>query len=83
MKAKLIRLTKDDKQTLSSLFFFDDDVNLLLHVKALELTDRNNQTSISRINEGRYICKLRWSNKYKWHFILENVEGRSFILIQI
>ena len=81
MKAKLIRLQQDDKQTLSSLLFFNDDVKLLLHVKALELPDRNNKKAISRINAGKYTCKLRFSTKYKWHFIVENVEGRSFILI--
>lgn len=81
MKAKLIRLVQEEKQTLSSLLFFDDDVNLLLSVKALELPDRNNQRSISRIPAGKYNCKLRYSEKYAWHFILENVPGRSYILI--
>ena len=81
MKAKLIRLMQDDKQTLSSLLFFNDDIKLMLHVKALELPDRNNATAISRINAGKYICKLRYSLKFGWHFIVENVEGRSYILI--
>lgn len=81
MKAKLIRLVQEEKQTLSSLLFFDDDVNLLLSKKALELPDRNNQRSISRIPAGRYTCKLRWSEKYKWHFILESVPNRNYILI--
>lgn len=81
MKAKLIRLVQEEKQTLSSLLFFDDDVNLLLSVKALELPDRDNQRSISRIPAGRYTCKLRYSRKYKWHFILEDVPNRDYILI--
>lgn len=81
MKAKLIRLVQEDKQTLSSLLFYDDDVNLLLSKKALELPERNNQRSISRIPAGKYTCKLRYSQKYKWHFHLQDVEGRSLILI--
>lgn len=81
MKAKLIRLVQETKQTLSSLLFFDDDVNLLLSIKALELPDRNNQRSISRIPSGRYRCKLRFSTKYKWHFHLQDVANRSLILI--
>lgn len=80
MKAKLIRLKQEDKQTLSSLLFFDE-VNLKLSVKALELADKENKRSISRIPAGKYTCKIRYSEKYKWHFILENVPGRSFILI--
>lgn len=81
MKAKLIRLKQELKQTLSTLLFFDNDVNLKLSVKALELSDRGNQRSISRIPSGKYTCKLRYSEKYKWHFILEYVPGRSYILI--
>lgn len=81
MRAKLIRLKQETKQTLSSLLFFDNDVNLKLSVKALELPDKDNQRSISRISAGRYTCKLRYSEKYQWHFILENVPGRSYILI--
>ncbi len=81
MKAKLIRLVQEEKQTLSSLLFFDDDVNLLLSVKALELPDRNNQRSISRIPAGRYTCELRYSDKYGWHYQVKDVKDRDFILI--
>lgn len=82
MKAVLVRLQKDEKQTLSVLQFFCD-LDISLSVKALELADRDNKRSVSRINAGTYTCKLRWSKKYNWHFILENVEGRSYILIHI
>lgn len=80
IKSILIRLQQDAKQTLSEMHFYNG-LNHLLTVKALELPDRNNLTSISRIPAGKYVCKLRWSSKYKWHFILEDVEGRSYILI--
>ena len=81
MKAFLLRLQEDDKQTLSEIIFYDDDVNRVLEVKALELPDRGNQNSISRIPAGNYICKLRYSEKYRWHYHLQDVEGRTLILI--
>lgn len=81
MKAKLLRLKQEEKQTLGNLLFYDNDVNLLLSVKCLELPDRDNRNSISRIPRGKYICKLRYSDKYGWHFILEDVPGRTYILI--
>ncbi len=80
MKAKLIRLVQEKKQTLSEILFYDD-VNLKLSVKALELPDRNNQHSISRIPAGKYMCVRRWSEKYGWHYILKDVPNRDFILI--
>ncbi len=80
MKAKLIRLVQEDKQTLSELLFYDE-VNLKLSVKALELPDRNNQNSISRIPAGKYMCELRYSDRFGWHYILKDVPNRSYILI--
>lgn len=80
IKAFLLRLDQDDKQTLSEMHFYNGTTHLLT-VKALELPDRDNQTSISRILANRYKCKLRWSRKYSWHFIVEDVEGRTWILI--
>jgi len=81
MKAFLLRLQEDEKQTLSEIVFYDNDVNRVLEVKALELPNRDNKRSISRVNAGKYICKLRYSEKYKWHYHLQDVEGRSLILI--
>ncbi len=80
MKAKLIRLKQEEKQTLSKLLFFDD-VELVYSSKALELPDRENMNSISRIPNGTYTCKLRYSEKYRWHYHVQDVENRSLILI--
>ncbi len=80
MKAKLIRLKQEEKQTLSKLLFFDD-VELVYSSKALELPDRENRNSISRIPNGTYKCKLRYSEKYRWHYHVQDVENRSLILI--
>lgn len=81
MKVKLIRLLQEKVQTLGSMLFYDDNLNLVFDCKVLELPDRQNKISISRINAGKYICKLRYSPKYKWHYHLQNVEGRTLILI--
>lgn len=81
MKAFLLRLQEDDKQTLSEIIFYDDDVNRVLECKALELPDRENKRSVSRIPAGVYYCKLRYSKKYKWHYHLQDVKGRTLILI--
>lgn len=80
LRAILIRLVQDSKQTLSEIHFYDG-INRLLTVVALELADRNNATSISRIPAGKYKCILRYSTKYGWHFIVLDVEGREWILI--
>ncbi len=80
LRAILIRLLQDDQQTLGEMHFYDG-IKRLLTVKVLELPDRENQRAISRINAGKYKCVLRWPSKYKWHFILLDVEGRDYILI--
>ena len=80
VKAVLKRIFHEDLQTLSTLDFFQDDRNIL-SVKALELPDRNNQKSISRIPEGDYKCVLRWSAKYGWHYHVQEVPGRTLILV--
>jgi hypothetical protein len=81
MKAFLLRLQEDKKQTLSEIIFYDDDVNKVLEVKALELPDRDNANSISRVLADTYTCKLRNSPKYDWHYHLEDKHGRVLILI--
>ena len=47
----------------------------------IELPWLENKRSVSCIPEGVYILKPRFSEKFKHHLILENVEGRSLILI--
>lgn len=80
MKAILTRLAHEVKQTLGELNFYQD-VSKVFSCKILELPDRANQNSISRIPAGKYTCVLRWSEKYKWHYHVTNVPGRSYILI--
>lgn len=49
---------------------------------SLELPDKNNKKSLSCIPCGEYICKTRYSPKFKREiYNLKNVEGRTYILI--
>ena len=42
---------------------------------------RNNQRQISCIPEGRYLLTSRLTLRFGWHFLVNNVPGRSAILI--
>lgn len=70
----------DENQTLGHFLLYDNE-NLVFDCKSLELPDRSNQRNISRIPEGRYRCIVRWSKKFSWHYHVEDVDGRSWILI--
>ena len=80
MESILVRLKEDEKQTLSRFYLYDG-LSEVFNCVVLELPDRGNKKSISRVNSGKYTCVLRYSEKYKWHYILLNVEGREYILI--
>ena len=47
----------------------------------IELPWRENKRNISCIPEGKYELKARFSEKFKHHLQLENVPGRSLILL--
>jgi hypothetical protein len=47
----------------------------------IELPWVGNQRRISCIPEGEYLLQLRFSPKFKWHFLLMDVPGRDLILI--
>ena len=47
----------------------------------IELPWLGNQRRISCIPEGDYFLQLRFSPKFKWHFLLMDVPGRDMILI--
>ena len=54
------------------------DKQLVCHT--IELPWRNNERNISCIPEGKYRLKRRFTKKRGWHYILEGVPDRSFIL---
>jgi hypothetical protein len=47
----------------------------------IELPWLENQRRISCIPEGKYVLLKRFSLKYGWHFHLQTVPGRDYILI--
>lgn len=81
MKLEVLRFSENDKQSLSKFIVFDDNDCELGEGYILELPDRGNETSISRIPEGEYDCVKRNSEKYGDHFHVLNVCNRSYILI--
>ena len=46
----------------------------------LELPWRDNEPNYSCIPDGEYLCKFRKSKKFGEHYILQDVEGRTWIL---
>ena len=46
----------------------------------IELPWKNNETRVSCIPEGKYFIRKRYSNKFKWHLEIENVDHRNLIL---
>lgn len=80
MKGVLNRLKENAVQTLGRFYLYDG-IKEVFSCVVLELADKQNQNSISRICSGVYTCKKRHSEKYGWHFHVTNVEGRELILI--
>lgn len=78
--ARLIRTSKSTVQTLGELFIYKDGVEIF-KCKTLELPWRNNEKQTSCISAGKYKAVKRSSEKYKDHFHLTDVPGRSMILI--
>lgn len=67
-------------QTLGRLVIFDGK-EILLKVLTLELPDLGNQKNISCIPEGKYEVHRIYSPKFGNCFHLQDVPGRSAILI--
>tara|TARA_R100000654_G_scaffold74646_1_gene109563 strand:+ start:5448 stop:5861 length:414 start_codon:yes stop_codon:yes gene_type:complete len=80
IRAVLIRLNQNRKQTLGRLFIFKG-LDIEYECCTLELPDNNNKRNISCIPTGEYNVKPRTSEKYGKHYLVENVENRDYILI--
>lgn len=50
-------------------------------VLTIELPWKENQKQISCIPEGTYNMRRRFSSKFLWHWVIENVPNRNCILI--
>lgn len=68
-------------QTLGEFSFFENGVKLIFSCKTIELEVDCNAVRDDAIPPGYYKVVKRWSKKYKWHFHITGVEGRSLILI--
>lgn len=82
--AELNRFEKQahpDLQTLGTLTVFNEDAQVVAHLRCLELADKDNKVGISSIPAGDYIVVPRTSEKYGKHFHITDVKGRSYILI--
>lgn len=77
---KLVRSSSGAIQTLGDLYIFENGKEIY-KCKTLELPWKNNEQKTSCIPPGKYNVVKRFSEKYKDHFHLTNVPGRSMILI--
>ncbi|MCK4662552.1 MAG: N-acetylmuramidase family protein [Bacteroidales bacterium] len=80
IKAELIRSVKEKKQTLGQLNILRNQ-EIIFTCKTLELPWKENKRNISCIPENTYKVKKRFTDKNKFHFHVQDVPGRDWILI--
>lgn len=79
-KARLDRLFGTDKQTLGTLSTINN--GQIWTAKTLELPNKGNQSQISCVPAGIYLCKFTFSPGFKKNtYELQNVPGRKYIRI--
>lgn len=88
MKHAIIERNYKDNQTLGKLEVYDEDTgNLLWSCVTLELPWKDNKVRESCILEGDHIVKKRYgyqSGNFDYtHYIIQDVEGRTYILFHI
>jgi hypothetical protein len=81
MNIVLQRFLGNDKKTLGNFYIYDSKGELLFMFKSLELPWRNNQVRISCIPVGTYEAIVHNSPKFGWSLWLQNVPGRTAILV--
>ena len=83
MKVVITRDKLEDVQTIGTLVLKDDEGNKLFMCKTLELPWNENKRNESCIPLGNYKVVARQSAKYNKHYHIQDVPGRSFVLIHI
>lgn len=83
MKATITRDKLQEAQTLGTLVLTDEEGNKLFSCKTLELPWLNNKRNESCIPLGNYKVITRQSARYNKHYHIQDVPGRSFVLIHI
>jgi len=79
--AIIVREKSTETQTLGEFSYFQDRVKLIFSCKTIELEVDCNAVRDDAIPPGYYTVVKRYSEKYRWHFHITGVEGRSLILI--
>jgi len=82
MRAVLVRLEDDGKQTLGELNVYNG-LEKIFSCKTLELPYLMNIQNISCIPVGLYTVVPRYSEKYKNHYHVIDVDRRDSILIHV
>ena len=77
LEAYLIRFNESDQGTFGSFSIPEAGFSCF----SVELPDRKNERNFSRIPAGRYLVRWKTSPKYSFVAELQNVQGRSGILI--
>ena len=79
ISAKLVRSKSTDEGTSGTLTVTNG--NSAITLKTLELPWKENKSQVSCIPTGTYTCKITNSPKFGKVYNVQNVEGRSNILI--
>jgi len=81
-KLVIKRISDDGKQTLGRATLYDCTAKVFEFV-TLEPAWENNEKRISCIPAGTYKVLPRISAKYNYHFHVQDVDGRSSILLHV
>lgn len=81
-RIKLKRTDLLPDRTLGIITITDSN-NKSFSFATLEPPSRNNEKNISCIKSGKYPISKRYSQKYGWHWIINNVPNRDLILIHV
>ena len=76
----LNRLIDNGTQTIGRAELLQDNYKPLIKFVTMEQAWKDNQTNISCIPDGKYIVKVRYSEKYGRHLEVTNVPDRTVIL---
>jgi len=76
----LSRLIDNGNQTTGQACLCDG-FKTHIYFSTLELPNKNNRKWVSCIPAGKYMCKVRQSDKYGTHLHIQDVPGRSMILM--
>ena len=75
------RFPQSEHQTIGHMYVLDENSGTVYDCHTLELPWKDNKNSISCIPKGDYDVVKRTSAKFKEHFHITDVDGRSYILI--